>query len=117
MKLNTVAEIELIDGSKVECTLTYRALLQLSTKAKDAYDEYNRIFTKGAKTEIENLRILYTAYLCAWCLDGKEMSRALTFDGFIDNVLPDRTMVTEALTILLNPKKARNSAAPSSAAE
>lgn len=116
MKLNTVAEIEFVDGTKAECTLTYRALLQLSTKAKDAYDEYNRIFVKGAKTEIDNLRILYTAYLCAWVLDEKPISHALTFDGFIDSVLPDRMMVSSALSLLLNPKKAMVSAAPSSAA-
>lgn len=116
MKLNTVAEVELIDGTKVECTLTYRALLQLSTKAKDAYDEYNRIFTKGAKTEIDNLRIVYTAYLCAWVLAEKPVSHALTFDDFIDNLIPDRVMVQGALATLLNPKKATASAALSSAA-
>lgn len=116
MKLNTVAEIDLIDGTKAECTLTYRALLQLSTKAKDAYDDYNRIFTKGAKTEIDNLKILYTAYLCSWVLADKPMSHALTFDGFIDAIVPDRVMVQNALSILLNPKKAMASAAPSSAA-
>lgn len=115
MGLNTVTSIDLMDGSSVDCTLTYRALLQLSSKDKAAYDEYNKIFVKGAKTEIQNLRILYTAYLCAWILADKPMREALTFDEFIDSIVPDRLMVSQALAALLNPKKALDSAAPSAA--
>lgn len=115
MGLNTVTSIDMMDGTSVDCTLTYRALLQLSSKDKAAYDEYNKIFVKGAKTEIQNLRILHTAYLCAWILADKPMREALSFDEFIDSIVPDRLMVSQALTALLNPKKALDSAAPSAA--
>ena len=63
---NTVAELELIDGTTVKTTLTYGSLYALRAKDRKAYDRYNEIMRKknDKREELDNVGLLYTAYLC-----------------------------------------------------
>lgn len=111
---NTVVEMEMADGSVVRLTLAYRFLLKLSSVNRKAYDDYNAVYNKkeGRREEIDNIRILYAAYLCAAIQDGAEES-AMTWDAFIDAVSTDRETTNRALMELVAPKRARGTATPS----
>ena len=112
--LNTVVELEMLDGSTVKLTLAYRYLLKLSAFNRRAYDEYNAIMNKkeGKREEIDQVRILYAAYLCACLQDGTEGS-AMSWDEFLDNVIPDRELVGNALGWLMAPKRMGDTGTPS----
>lgn len=111
---NTVVEMEMADGSVVRLTLAYRFLLKLSSVNRRAYDEYNAIYNKkeGKREEIDNIRILYAAYLCAAIQDGTEES-AMSWDAFMDAVSLDREVTNLAMMKLVAPKRARGTATPS----
>lgn len=109
-KLNTVISCELEDGSTIELTLTYRALLQLKVNRAADYREYNRIMTKGVSDEFDNLRVIYVAYLCKMMLDNGNVDQAMTFDQFLDVAPLDRVYVATLISQLINPKKATASA-------
>ena len=103
---NTVVMLEMADGSSVKLTLSYRHLLQLSTVNRKVYDEYNAVWNKkeGKREEIDNVRIIYAAYLCAAIQDG-EQDEAMSWDEFLDNVTLDREAIGNALRDLLVPKR------------
>lgn len=101
---NTVVDFEMQDGEVVKMTLTYARLYALRGKDEKTYKAYNRIMTKGIQEEIENVHILYTAYLCA-NLDKVCMGR----DEFLERMPVDREYVNETLTKLLYPKKKKDS--------
>lgn len=110
-KLNTVYELETIDGDKLKLTLTYRMLYKLRSKHREQYEEYNKIMTKGAKDELDNITVLYTAYLCEYMDENGDTDKAMSFDEFLD-VLPfDRSDIMRAVGMLISPKKAMASAA------
>ena len=111
---NTLVEMEMEDGSKVKLTLSYGRLIQLSSKNRRAYDEYNKVFNKreGTFEEIDNLRILYAAYLCAQIqLDMFE--DAMKWEEFVENTSQDRTEVGRAIKELMSPKDHGDTARPS----
>lgn len=112
MQYNTFTDVEMLDGTTVKCTLTYGHLLALKTKNKEVFDSYNKVASKGAKDEFDNLRIVYTGYLCGLLADNKPIEQAMSFESFIDAVLPDRILVAEAMMKLFAPKKAMASAVP-----
>ena len=103
---NTVIMLEMADGTSVKLTLAYRYLLQLSTVNRKVYDEYNAVWNKkeGKREEIDNVRIIYAAYLCAAIQDGEQES-AMSWDEFLDNVTLDREAISAALFGLLAPKR------------
>lgn len=105
-RLNTITYLEMQDGTTVKLTLTYRYLLKLSTFNRKAYDEYNAIWNKKAnrREEIDNVRIIYAAYLCAALQDGMQ-EKAMSWDEFVDNMTTDRAAVSDALLGLLSPKQ------------
>lgn len=113
---NTVVEMEMADGSVVRLTLAYRFLLKLSSVNRRAYDEYNAVYNKkeGKREEIDNIRILYAAYLCAAIQDGTEDS-AMSWDSFIDSVSLDREVTNNAMLALISPKRLGDTAMRSSA--
>ena len=100
--LSTTHNFELDDGTVVQMTLKYFALYQLRAKNKAAYDKYNRIMMKGPQEELENITILYTAYLCA-NLDSIETCMSET--EFMQRVPDDREYLGTVLTALINSKK------------
>lgn len=111
---NTIVEMELSDGSKVKLTLAYRFLIQLSAKNRKAYDAYNAVWNKKEekREEIDNVRILYTGYLCASLQEGT-FDAAMTWDEFVDSVSSDREETNRALMGLVAPKRLGDTATPS----
>ena len=99
-KLNTTYEFEFCNGEKTDLTLTFYALMQLSSKNKHAYDRYNRIMSTKDTNELEMVYVLYTAYLCAH-IDEEVM----TEEEFIIKCGADRYALKDAVEALLKPKK------------
>lgn len=100
--LNTVADFELADGTVVKTTLTYYSLYQLKAKAKGVYERYNKIMTKGPQEELENVTILYAAYLCA---NVKDIESCMSEIEFMQLMPTDREYIGEVLGALIHPKK------------
>ena len=100
--LNTVYNFELADGETVQMTLRYYNLYQLKSKNKQAYLKYNKIMIKGPEEELENVTILYTAYLCA-NLDNIDM--CMTEMEFLQRMPEDREYIGGILMSLINSKK------------
>ena len=111
---NTVVELEMDDGSVVRLTLAYRYLMQLSAKNRAAYDEYNASWRKKEekRDEFDNLRFIYTGYLCAAIMDGT-FDDTMTWQQFLDAAPIDREAVGMALMGLIAPKRKGASATPS----
>lgn len=103
---NTMTELEMADGSTVKLTLSYRYLMELSAFNRNAYNDYNAIWNKkkSEREEIDNVRAIYAAYLCACLQEGTEKS-AMSWDKFLDNVTLDREALGYALMELLAPKR------------
>ena len=101
-KLNTIYDFELNDGTVVQMTLQYFALYQLRGKNKTAYDRYNRIMMKGPQEELDNVTILYTAYLCA---NLARIDECVTELEFLQLMPTDREYTGGILASLLNDKK------------
>lgn len=110
---NTFVEIELETGEVVRATLTFYYLLQLKNKHKKVYERYNKIITNGAADEFDNITVMYTGYLCAFLADNGDIEDAMSEEEFISALSPDREYLTECVTMLLAPKKAKASAARS----
>lgn len=99
-KMNTITELEMADGTKVNLTLNYWALYQLKPKGNKIYDEYNEIMRRGTKEELDMTVILYTAYLCA-NLDKE----CVSYEAFLQNLPTSRTVVRSTVRSLTEPKK------------
>lgn len=100
--LNTVLDFELADGTVVKTTLTYYSLYQLKTKRKGTYDRYNSIMVQGPKEELDNVTILYTAYLCA---NLNEIDNCLSELEFLQLMPKDRKYIATILGELTGPQK------------
>lgn len=100
--LNTVRDFELADGTVVQMTLNYLSLYQLKPKKKGIYERYNKIMTKGPEEELENVTILYTAYLCA---NVNNLDECMDEYTFLSLMPVNRQYVGEAIAELINPKK------------
>lgn len=111
--LITYYDFEMETGEVLKLTLNYLALYKLQAKDRKSWEEYNRIMTKGPQDEFDNLRLLYTGYLCGLLMDKGEMEDAMDFEEFISETSPDREYIGQTLKSLVNPKKAMASAAPS----
>ena len=99
---STIHEFELADGRKVKMTLRFYSLYLLKSKNKQAYEKYNKIMIKGPQEEIENVTILYTAYLCA---NLENIEECMSEMDFLMNMPDDREYVNNVLSALINPKK------------
>lgn len=95
-----MSEITLLNGEKFEASLTYRKLYVLQCKRPKDYEEYNKVSMNGTQTELDYLRLLYTAYLCNSC-----NSEVLSFDEFLDNLEFNRNNLRIAGQMLSAPKK------------
>ena len=101
-KFNTTTTFYFEDGTSCEMTLYFYALYQLKNKNKALYDKYNRIManmTKGNYEELDQLTILYTAYLCA------QPEEPMTEEDFIIKCGCDRRAVGKAYKELTTSKK------------
>lgn len=100
--LNTVHDFELANGEVVKMTLRFYSLYQLKSKNKGAYEKYNKIMTKGPQEELDNVTILYTAYLCA---NVDNIEGCMSELEFLMAMPDDREYVGEVLAALIHPKK------------
>lgn len=112
-KKNTLYDFELETGEIVKLTLTYIGLYKLKAKNKATYDAYNAIMVKGPKEELDNMQILYTAYLCGLIDQNGNTDVAMGFEEFLSEVTPDREYINNTIKALIAPKKAQASATPS----
>lgn len=115
--MNTKYVFEFEDGTTCEMTLAFYVLLILKGKNKNLYSRYNRTMAsmgnpKNEYDELESLTILYTAYRCANINEPEE--NLLTEEEFIIKCGSDREAVSNAVTALTTPKKAKASVKPSS---
>ena len=100
--LNNVYDFELADGTVVKVTLRFFSLYQLKSKNKSIYDRYNKIMTTGPKEELDNVLILYTAYLCA---NVSDIDSCLDEMEFMELMPTDREYIGQILGDLIHPKK------------
>lgn len=100
--LNTTIDFELADGTTVKMTLAFYALYQLRNARKGIYERYNKIMVKGPQEELDNVVILYTAYLCA---NIANLDECMTEEEFMLSMSPDRKQVGEVLSTLISAKK------------
>lgn len=107
-KLNTTYDFELVDGSTTKLTLAFYALLQLKSRNKSLYERYNKCIveqTRGNYDDLDNITVLYAAYVCAHLNDSEVMSE----EEFIMMCGSDREAVGLAIGALLAPKKQKAS--------
>ncbi|MGN0301595.1 MAG: hypothetical protein ACI4BI_01805 [Anaerotardibacter sp.] len=106
MAKNTVIKFEMDDESKVKLTLAYKYVIQLRGINRELYENYNKVMIKGPKEEIDNITVLYAAYMCG-CISEKKADSAMSWDEFIDILPCDREAVNMAVMELVYPKKAK----------
>lgn len=109
---NTFVDIELENGETVKATLTFYYLLKLKNMNRGLYERYNKVMTKGPQDEFDNITLLYAAYMCAQIAEGTDED-AMDEEEFLSVLSPDREYMAQLLQLLVNPKKARASAARS----
>ena len=104
--LNTTYDYEFVDGTTAKLTLAFYYLYKLRSTHKKLYERYNKIMLETSKNEsydeINQLLILYTAYVCANMDDENLMSE----EDFIMQCGSDREQMGKALQYLTAPKKA-----------
>lgn len=101
-KLNTTTTFTFQDGTTCEMTLYFYALYKLRNKNKGLYDKYNRITasnSKGNYDELEQLSVLYIAYLCT------DPAEPMTEEDFIFKCGCDRRAIGRAFRELTQAKK------------
>lgn len=108
---NTFVELEMADGSKVRMTLAFIHLNSLSAKNRDAYAAYNESWRKKEhkRDEFDNIRFLFTGYLCAAIADGT-YDEAMSWNQFIEKLPVDREVIGKALMGLIAPNRKGDSA-------
>ena len=99
--LNTFRKIVFSNGESAELTLQFYALYQISQKFPELYENYSK--SVGQSDEVSLLWIIYTGYVCAAVLRGKEF---LAFDNFL-NLLPENhaLLMPLAADLLYGKKK------------
>lgn len=112
---NTHIEFELADGSTVKLTLTYWLLAKLKGCRKDAYARYNEVMVKGAKEELDNIVVLYAAYLCGVIEEDGDAKGAMSEEDFMRAVPYDPQAMNDAIMGLIGPKGRRASGTSSKA--
>lgn len=100
--MNTVTEMEMLDGSRVSMTLNFAKLYKLRAKDKKTYDTYMKITNNGVKDEMDVALSLYAAYACA-NLDSEGI---LPLESFLEILPVSREEVMEAYLALMPKKKA-----------
>lgn len=114
-------EYTLIDGRKVELTITYAHLYRLKAKRPMDYKKFNHVYTSVEKKEdydifLTPLRTIYTGYLCGMIEKG-EIDQAINFEEFIALTEFDINKNTRVMKDLIYPKKRTASEKPSAKPE
>lgn len=97
---SSIYVLELQNGEKVNLTLNFASLYKLRAKDKKLYDIYNKAAANKEPDEIDNARIIYTAYVCASSND-----EIMSFENFLEVIPYDREIIGDAIASLLVPQK------------
>ena len=100
--VSTTIPYKLVDGKVVHLRLAWANLKLLKTKKPELYEEFNRIFTKGAEDVFDYMRIIYTAYVCNNIDDCDSLMSNSAFVELIPENLSDMMLVA---TNLIKPSK------------
>ena len=93
----TIRKMKMQDGTELPFSLSYKRLYKLRQLKPAEFEKYNTVVMKGAKSEFDNIDILYAAYLCASIDDLKS---AMPYADFLD-ILPINHMEVNNLAIAL----------------
>lgn len=98
----------LMDGREIEMTLNFGLLYRLGCmdRFKGVYKSYNQIMAKGPQSEIDNVKILYTAYCCGNINHADDI---IEFGEFASLLPEDRTVIGDLLIDLTSKKKKTDS--------
>jgi len=105
MENNTYIEIECKDGNRIKLTLAFYRMYQLKNKNKQIYEKCNKILTKGSEDILDNIQILYAAYLCA---NIETMDKCMAYEEFLQNIPDDWNMVGKIAKQLVGVKKKKD---------
>lgn len=103
--LTTYYDFPLADGTTAKMSLSFYSVYQLKNFNKDLYRRYNDVFMKQNDKkyqydELDNITILYAAYVSANLKDENMMSE----EEFIMMCGSDREEVAKAIQALIKPK-------------
>lgn len=101
MLSNTCIEYKFADGDSVQLTLAFYSLYQLKGRDKKMYEDVNRIMTKGATDIFDNIKLIYTAYLCA---NISNLDSCMSYEEFMIKCGSDYQGLKEATEKLIKPK-------------
>lgn len=109
MKTNYI-EYELENGEFITMTISMALLYKLRAKDKKIYEKVSKNLVAGPdkKDVIEVMEFLHGAYACANQDEGY-----MSFEKFLEEMNQDYTYNVEKMQSLINPKKNRDSEAPS----
>ena len=98
----------LMDGREIEMTLNFCLLYKLGGMDgfSSVYKSYNKIMSKGPQSEVDNVKILYTAYCCA---NINNVDNIMSFEDFASLLPEDRTVIGDLLIDLTSKKKKTDS--------
>lgn len=103
------------DETSCEMTLAFYALYLLRAKNKTLYERYKKalasLSNKDAEyDELDSLTILYTAYVCANIASEQPI---MSEEEFVFKCGENRKVVSDMISNLISPKKAKGSVNPS----
>lgn len=99
MAINTVMQYDLIDGTKIDLSMTFGKLLKAKEKYPKEYESFNRVEMDGAKDIFDYVDILYMGYIC------ENIENPMSKDEFMEKINPNRTDLIVACAKLTHPKK------------
>lgn len=92
-------EIELQNGEKIKLTLNFAGLYKLRNKEPQLYEEYNGMIMDGIHDDLQNIRMIYIAYVCA------NLEEHMGFEEFLESAPFDREIINQAIGGMLTPSK------------
>ena len=102
MDKSNFVDLEMENGT-VQLTLNFYRLSQLQTKHKNEYKLYFDIQKEnGPKTDLDAVKILYVAYLCA---NMESMPDVMSQEEFLQNMKQGRARVWRAYNDLMTDPK------------
>ena len=103
--INTMLELELVDGTKVELTFNFAKLAKVKNYNKKLYAEFmEALKNKDFDIFFDSLKVLYVAYLCA-NTDKLKTKEVLSEDEFLELVPMDMVLINNLVAELIQKKK------------
>ena len=87
---------------EVDLTLDFYHLAQLETKHPKDYKRYNEACKAGVQNDLDAVKVIYTAYLCA---NMDQMPDVMSYEEFLQKMKNGRDRVWKAYTALYTDVK------------